>query len=163
AARGGTAGQAHRQLARGQGRPPRRRRGTRGPGPAPSRAAPAAHRQPGRARGASHREDGAGHPPAARPPAPPPPGAASGPGEVPALLDLCAGGRRRRRGLPQVPGGALVTGPGVEQIAAPDVPRSLSRDPALVRKLVVLYLSALALVLVDQWVKYEMVARLTTR
>jgi signal peptidase II len=56
-----------------------------------------------------------------------------------------------------------VTGPGVEQIAAPDVPRSLSRDPALVRKLVVLYLSALALVLVDQWMKYEMVARLTTR
>jgi signal peptidase II len=56
-----------------------------------------------------------------------------------------------------------VTGPGVEQIAAPDVPRSLFRDPALVRKLVILYLSALALVLVDQWVKYEMVARLTTR
>ena len=56
-----------------------------------------------------------------------------------------------------------MTGPGVEQIAAPDVPRSLSRDPALVRKLVVLYLSALVLVLVDQWVKYEMVARLTTR
>jgi signal peptidase II len=56
-----------------------------------------------------------------------------------------------------------VTGPGVEQIAAPEVPQSLARDPALVRKLMVLYLSALALVLVDQWVKYEMVARLTTR
>jgi signal peptidase II len=56
-----------------------------------------------------------------------------------------------------------VTGPGVEQAVAPDVPRSLTRDPALLRKLVVLYLSALALVVVDQWVKYEMVARLTTR
>jgi signal peptidase II len=56
-----------------------------------------------------------------------------------------------------------VTGPGAEQAVVPDVPRSWTRDPALLRKLVVLYLSALALVLVDQWVKYEMVARLTTR
>jgi len=53
-----------------------------------------------------------------------------------------------------------VTGPGFEQVAAPG---ALARDPALVRKLVILYVSALALVLVDQWVKYEMVAVLTTR
>ena len=56
-----------------------------------------------------------------------------------------------------------MTGPGVEQAVAPQASRALARDPALLRKLVVLYLSALALVLVDQWVKYEMVARLTTR
>ena len=56
-----------------------------------------------------------------------------------------------------------MTGPGVEQVAAPRAPRALMRDPALVRKLVILYASALALVLVDQWVKYEMVAALTTR
>ena len=56
-----------------------------------------------------------------------------------------------------------MTGPGLEQVAAPGATRALARDPALVRKLVVLYLSALALVLVDQWVKYEMVDRLTTR
>ncbi|HVP62474.1 MAG TPA: signal peptidase II [Myxococcaceae bacterium] len=53
-----------------------------------------------------------------------------------------------------------MTGPGFEQVAAPG---ALARDPALVRKLVILYVSALALVLVDQWVKYEMVAVLTTR
>jgi len=56
-----------------------------------------------------------------------------------------------------------VTGPGVEQVAAPRTPGALARDPALVRKLVVLYACALALVLVDQWVKYEMVAALTSR
>jgi hypothetical protein len=55
-----------------------------------------------------------------------------------------------------------VTGPS-EQVAAPRAPGALARDPALIRKLVVLYVSALALVLVDQWVKYEMVERLTTR
>jgi len=55
-----------------------------------------------------------------------------------------------------------VIGPGVEQVAAPRT-ASLARDPALVRKLVVLYTCALALVLVDQWVKYEMVGLLTTR
>ena len=56
-----------------------------------------------------------------------------------------------------------MTGPGVDQAVAPQAPRTLARDPAMLRKLVVLYLSALALVLVDQWVKYEMVDRLTTR
>jgi len=56
-----------------------------------------------------------------------------------------------------------VTGPGVEQVAASRSPGALARDPALVRKLVILYVSALALVLIDQWVKYEMVAALTTR
>lgn len=56
-----------------------------------------------------------------------------------------------------------MTGPGVEQVAAPRTAGALARDPALVRKLVILYLCALALVLVDQWVKYEMVAALTTR
>ncbi len=56
-----------------------------------------------------------------------------------------------------------MTGPGVEQVAAQRSPGALARDPALVRKLVILYVSALALVLVDQWVKYEMVAALTTR
>ncbi|HZX40529.1 MAG TPA: signal peptidase II [Myxococcaceae bacterium] len=56
-----------------------------------------------------------------------------------------------------------MTGPGVEQVAAPRTPGALARDPALVRKLVVLYACALALVLVDQWVKYEMVAALTSR
>lgn len=56
-----------------------------------------------------------------------------------------------------------MTGPGMEQAVAPRASRALARDPALLRKLVVLYVSALALVLVDQWVKYEMVARLTTR
>ncbi len=56
-----------------------------------------------------------------------------------------------------------MTGPGVEQVAAPRSPGALARDPALVRKLLVLYVCALALVLVDQWVKYEMVAALTTR
>jgi len=56
-----------------------------------------------------------------------------------------------------------VTGPGVEQAVVQRPPRMLERDPALLRKLVVLYVSALALVLVDQWVKYEMVGRLTTR
>jgi signal peptidase II len=38
-----------------------------------------------------------------------------------------------------------------------------ARDPALFRKLAILYVSALALVMVDQWVKYEVVERLTTR
>ncbi len=56
-----------------------------------------------------------------------------------------------------------MTGPGVEQVAAPRSPGAVARDPALVRKLLVLYVCALALVLVDQWVKYEMVAALTTR
>ena len=56
-----------------------------------------------------------------------------------------------------------MTGPGVEQAVVQRPPRMLERDPALLRKLVVLYVSALALVLVDQWVKYEMVGRLTTR
>ena len=56
-----------------------------------------------------------------------------------------------------------MTGPGVEQAVAPRASTALARDPALLRKLVVLYVSALALVLVDQWVKYEMVSRLTTR
>lgn len=56
-----------------------------------------------------------------------------------------------------------MTGPGVEQVAATRGLGNLARDPALGRKLVVLYLSALALVLVDQWVKYEVVAGLTTR
>jgi len=56
-----------------------------------------------------------------------------------------------------------VTGPGLEEVAAPRPARALLRDPALLRKLAVLYVSAFALVLVDQWVKYEMVARLTTR
>jgi signal peptidase II len=51
----------------------------------------------------------------------------------------------------------------VEQAVAPRASRALTRDPALLRKLLVLYVSALALVLVDQWLKYEMVARLTTR
>ena len=56
-----------------------------------------------------------------------------------------------------------MNGPGVEQAVVQRPPRMLERDPALLRKLVVLYVSALALVLVDQWVKYEMVGRLTTR
>ena len=56
-----------------------------------------------------------------------------------------------------------MTGPGMEEVAAPRPARALLRDPALLRKLAVLYVSAFALVLVDQWVKYEMVARLTTR
>ena len=56
-----------------------------------------------------------------------------------------------------------MTESGLEQVAAPRAPGALMRDPALLRKLLVLYVSALALVLVDQWVKYEMVARLTTR
>ena len=56
-----------------------------------------------------------------------------------------------------------MTGPGVDQVAAPGSVGAIARDPALLRKLVVLYVSALALVLVDQWVKYEMVAALTTR
>jgi len=56
-----------------------------------------------------------------------------------------------------------VTGPGVEQVAPSRGVSSLTRDPALVRKLVVLYGCALALVLVDQWVKYQVVAGLTTR
>ena len=56
-----------------------------------------------------------------------------------------------------------MTGPGMEQVAAPRAPGMLARDPAMIRKLVVLYVSALALVLVDQWVKYEMVATLTSR
>ena len=56
-----------------------------------------------------------------------------------------------------------MTGPGVEQAVAPRRWGALARDPALVRKLVILYVCALALVLVDQWVKYEMVAALTTR
>ena len=56
-----------------------------------------------------------------------------------------------------------MTGPGMEGVAAPRPARALLRDPALLRKLAVLYVSAFALVLVDQWVKYEMVARLTTR
>ena len=56
-----------------------------------------------------------------------------------------------------------MTGPGVEQAVVQRPPRMLERDPAVLRKLVVLYVSALALVLVDQWVKYEMVGRLTTR
>lgn len=56
-----------------------------------------------------------------------------------------------------------MSGPGVEQVAASRGLGSLTRDPALVRKLVVLYVFALALVLVDQWVKYEVVAGLTTR
>ncbi|HEY1334273.1 MAG TPA: hypothetical protein VGF31_08460, partial [Myxococcaceae bacterium] len=56
-----------------------------------------------------------------------------------------------------------MTGPGMEQVASPRAPGILARDPAMIRKLVVLYVSALALVLVDQWVKYEMVDRLTTR
>jgi len=56
-----------------------------------------------------------------------------------------------------------VTGPGMEGVAAPRPAGALLRDPALLRKLAVLYVSAFALVLVDQWVKYEMVARLTTR
>ena len=56
-----------------------------------------------------------------------------------------------------------MTGPGLEEVAAPRPARALLRDPALLRKLAVLYVSAFALVLVDQWVKYEMVARLTTR
>jgi signal peptidase II len=51
----------------------------------------------------------------------------------------------------------------MEEVAAPRPARALLRDPALLRKLAVLYVSAFALVLVDQWVKYEMVARLTTR
>jgi signal peptidase II len=55
-----------------------------------------------------------------------------------------------------------VTGPGIEEAVAPRA-HSLARDPALVRKLVILYACALALVLVDQWVKYEMVGLLTTR
>ena len=56
-----------------------------------------------------------------------------------------------------------MTGPGVEQVAPSRGVSSLTRDPALVRKLVVLYGCALALVLVDQWVKYQVVAGLTTR
>ena len=56
-----------------------------------------------------------------------------------------------------------MTGPGVDEVVAPRSPGALLRDPALVRKLVTLYTFALALVLVDQWVKYEMVAALTTR
>ena len=56
-----------------------------------------------------------------------------------------------------------MTGPGAEQVVAPRTPRALARDPALLRKLVVLYACALALVLVDQWVKYDMVGTLTTR
>ena len=56
-----------------------------------------------------------------------------------------------------------MTGPGVEQVAASRGLGGLARDPALARKLVVLYTCALALVLVDQWVKYEVVAGLTTR
>ena len=56
-----------------------------------------------------------------------------------------------------------MTGPGMEGVAAPRPAGALLRDPALLRKLAVLYVSAFALVLVDQWVKYEMVARLTTR
>ena len=56
-----------------------------------------------------------------------------------------------------------MNGPGVEQAVVQRPSRMLERDPALLRKLVVLYVSALALVLVDQWVKYEMVGRLTTR
>ncbi len=56
-----------------------------------------------------------------------------------------------------------MTGPGVEQVAAPRSPGALARDPALVRKLVILYASALVLVLFDQWVKYQMVSVLTTR
>ena len=56
-----------------------------------------------------------------------------------------------------------MNGPGVEQAVVQRPSRMLERAPALLRKLVVLYVSALALVLVDQWVKYEMVARLTTR
>jgi signal peptidase II len=55
-----------------------------------------------------------------------------------------------------------VTGPGIEEAVAPRT-HSFARDPALVRKLLVLYGCALALVLVDQWVKYRMVALLTTR
>ena len=55
-----------------------------------------------------------------------------------------------------------MTGP-LEQLAAPRARGALSQDPALMRKLVVLYVTALALVVVDQWVKYEMVGRLTTR
>jgi signal peptidase II len=50
----------------------------------------------------------------------------------------------------------------MQQVAAPRA-GLLSRDPAMLRKLMVLYVSALALVVVDQWVKYEMVSRLTTR
>ncbi len=56
-----------------------------------------------------------------------------------------------------------MTGPGVEQVAAPRSLAGLARDPALVRKLVILYACAMALVLIDQWVKYEVVAGLTTR
>ena len=56
-----------------------------------------------------------------------------------------------------------MTGPGVEEVVAPRSPGAVLRDPAMVRKLVILYACALALVLVDQWVKYEMVAALTTR
>lgn len=56
-----------------------------------------------------------------------------------------------------------MSGPGVEQVAATRPLVALARDPALGRKLVILYASALALVLVDQWAKYEMVASLTTR
>jgi len=56
-----------------------------------------------------------------------------------------------------------VTGPGVEEAVVPRTPGALARDPELLRKLVILYACALALVLVDQWVKYDMVATLTTR
>ena len=56
-----------------------------------------------------------------------------------------------------------MTGPGVEEVVAARSPGAVLRDPALVRKLVILYTCALALVLVDQWVKCQMVATLTTR
>ena len=56
-----------------------------------------------------------------------------------------------------------MTGPGVEQVTATRALGGLARDPALVRKLVILYGCALVLVLLDQWVKYEVVAGLTTR
>jgi signal peptidase II len=56
-----------------------------------------------------------------------------------------------------------VTGPGVEELAAPRSPGALLRDPVLLRKLLVLYAFALALVIVDQVVKYQVVSVLTTR
>ena len=152
-------------VARGEGGAARRRRGAGASSTSTSRELPdAVHREPGgagdsepdRAHGAHHRRAPRRGASRRRDPQ-------GGRRQVPALLDLRPGGRGRRRGLSQVPGGPLVTGPGVEQVAAPRALEALARDPALIRKLVVLYVSALALVMVDQWVKYEMVDRLTTR
>ena len=56
-----------------------------------------------------------------------------------------------------------MTNPGVEELTAPRSRGALARDPALLRKALALYGFALALVLVDQAVKYDMVGLLTTR